>query len=83
MSSSNFTCMAKNNSPKKLENILVKNNIPQTAIPQIKKTVKVISSMAGIEKENIELKIKDESVKIKAKNGSRNYHAMVQIKPKE
>ncbi|NIU01757.1 MAG: hypothetical protein GWN01_12875 [Nitrosopumilaceae archaeon] len=75
--------MAKNNSPKKLENILVKNNIPQTAIPQIKKTVKVISSMAGIEKENIELKIKDESVKIKAKNGSRNYHAMVQIKPKE
>lgn len=73
--------MVKNNINQRFEKILSEKGIPEKIIPEIKKTVKVISSMAGIEKENLEFKIKDKSVKIEAKNGSRNYHAMIPIKP--
>ncbi len=75
--------MTKKETQEKLEKFLAEKNIPQKAMHEIKRTIKVISSMPGIEKENLEFNIKDESVKIHAKNGSRNYHAMVPIKERK
>lgn len=47
-----------------------------------KKTLKHIAGLAGIDEKDIEIELKKDVVKIHAKKGARNYHAMVPLDQK-